>query len=162
MEDILEVLKTGMEIELNGINLYRSASEKTDDPKAKEVFNFLAEEEAKHYGYLKKAYDEAEANKEIEVNISLPETTFDRIFSDDFLKKLKGKNFEFSVISTGMILEKNSVLFYSEQANKATDPNVKHLFEELAKWEEGHLNMLTKEYNNIKEKFWEDNRFAPF
>jgi len=39
---------------------------------------------------------------------------------------------------------------------------VKHLFEELAKWEEGHLNMLTKEYNDIKEKFWEDNRFAPF
>ena len=67
-----------------------------------------------------------------------------------------------TAISTGMILEKNSVLFYSEQAKKATDPNVKHLFEELAKWEEGHLNMLTKEYNDIKERFWEDNRFSPF
>jgi len=69
---------------------------------------------------LKKAYDEVEANKEIEVKISLPETTFNRIFSDDFVNNLKGKNFEFSAISTGMILEKNSVLFYSEQANKAT------------------------------------------
>jgi rubrerythrin len=130
--------------------------------KAKEVFDFLSKEEGKHYGYLKKAYDAASNGEKINIEISLPSTTFDRIFSDDFLKNLKGKNFEFSAISTGMILEKNSVLFYSEQANKATDPNVKHLFEELAKWEEGHLNMLTKEYNDIKEKFWEDNRFAPF
>jgi len=45
MEDILEVLKTGMEIELNGITLYKSASERTDDPKAKEVFDFLSQEE---------------------------------------------------------------------------------------------------------------------
>jgi hypothetical protein len=36
--------------------------------------------------------------------------TFKRIFSEDFLNNLKGKNFEFSAISTGMILEKNSVL----------------------------------------------------
>ena len=162
MEDILEVLKRGMEIELNGITLYKSASERTDDPKAKEVFNFLSQEEVKHYGYLKKAYDAASSGEKINIEISLPETSFNRIFSDDFLKNLKGKNFEFSAISTGMILEKNSVLFYSEQAKKATDPSVKHLFGELAKWEEGHLNMLTKEYNDIKERFWEDNRFSPF
>jgi len=56
------------------------------------------------------------------------------------------------------------ILFYFIQSKliKQLNPNVKHLFEELAKWEEGHLNMLTKEYNDIKEKFWEDNRFAPF
>jgi hypothetical protein len=30
------------------------------------------------------------------------------------------------------------------------------------KWEEEHLNMLTNEYNDLKEKFWEVNDFSPF
>jgi len=118
MEDILEVLKTGMEIELNGITLYKSASERTDDPKAKEVFNFLSQEEVKHYGYLKKAYDAASSGEKINIEISLPETSFNRIFSDDFLKNLKGKNFEFSAISTGMILEKILFCFIQNKPRK--------------------------------------------
>jgi rubrerythrin len=162
MNDVLEVLKAAMEVELNGINLYKTAAEKTEDKQAKEVFLFLAQEEGKHYKYLKDLHDAIKNKSDFFVDIPKPQMTFKRIFSEDFLNNLKGKNFEFSAISTGMILEKNSVLFYKEQAERAEDPKVKYLFEELMKWEEEHLNMLTNEYNDLKEKFWEVNDFSPF
>ncbi|BAL81011.1 ferritin family protein [Caldisericum exile] len=128
MSDVLEVLKAAMEVELNGINLYKVAAEKTDDKQAREVFLFLASEEGKHYKYLKDLHDAIKDKKEIEVNIPKPSISFRRIFSEDFLNNLKGKNFEFSAISTGMILEKNSILFYKEQAEKANDAKVRYLF----------------------------------
>lgn len=162
MTEILDVLRAAMEIELNGINLYRTAAEKTEDKQAKEVFTFLSQEEGKHYKYLKELYDSMKNKSEISIDVPKPKMTFKRIFSDDFLNNLKGKNYEFSAISTGMILEKNSVLFYKEQAEKSADPKVKYLFEELMKWEEEHLQMLTNEYNDLKERFWQVNDFSPF
>ncbi|PIX29726.1 MAG: rubrerythrin, partial [Caldiserica bacterium CG_4_8_14_3_um_filter_35_18] len=30
------------------------------------------------------------------------------------------------------------------------------------KWEEEHLRILERDYNDIKEKFWIDNKFYPF
>jgi len=162
MEDVFEVLKAAMEVELNGISLYRSAAEKTEDKQAKEVFEFLAQEEGKHFKYLKDLYDALKNNKEIKLDIPKSTLSFSKIFSEDFLNNLKGKNYEFSAISTGMILEKNSVLFYKEHAEKATDEKVKYLFEELMKWEEEHLEMLTKEYNELKDRFWQVNDFFPF
>ncbi|MFU2157730.1 MULTISPECIES: ferritin family protein [Caldisericum] len=163
MDDVLEILKAAMEVELDGINLYKTAAEKTEDRQAKEVFLFLAQEEGKHYRYLKELHDAIKNKTNFDVNsIPKPSLTFKRIFSEDFLNNLKGKNYEFSAISTGMILEKNSILFYKEQAEKAHDPKVKYLFEELMKWEEEHLNMLTNEYNDLKERFWQVNDFSPF
>ncbi len=162
MSNVFEVLKSAMEIELNGITLYTSAAKNTDDSQAKNVFNFLAEEEKKHFTYLKDLYKALEEKEEFDVKISKPTQSFKRIFSEEFLNNLKGKNFEFSAISTGMILERDSILFYKEQVEKSEDPKIKYLFEELMKWEQEHLDMLTKEYNDLKERFWAVNDFFPF
>jgi rubrerythrin len=43
-----EVFEVAVQIEQNGEKLYRHAVKVTDDPKMKDVFNHLAEEEVKH------------------------------------------------------------------------------------------------------------------
>jgi rubrerythrin len=74
----MDILRDAMEIEMNGIELYKTAAEKTGDRQAKEMFQFLANDKPK----------------------------FGAIFSDEFKKNLRGKNYEYSVLTTGLLLEK--------------------------------------------------------
>lgn len=48
----LEALKLGIEIEQKSIEYYRNAGARSDDPKAKEVFNWLVGQEAGHLTIL--------------------------------------------------------------------------------------------------------------
>ena len=162
-EKRLEILRNAMEIELNGIELYRTAAEKTDDEQAKEMFKFLADEEVKHFEALKKMYEEVNSGKKTEVKLpSQGKPKFGKIFSEKFMENLKGKNYEYSVLTTGLLLEQNSQEFYKKQKELAEDEEEKKLFEKLEKWEFGHYQMLLDEYNSMKLKFWEDNNFQPF
>ena len=99
----MDILRSAMEIEINGIELYRTAAEKAEDRQAKEMFQFLANEEAKHFDVLKEAYLEVDEGKP--VNLEFPKIDkpkFGAIFSDEFKKNLKGKNYEYSVLTTGL------------------------------------------------------------
>lgn len=53
----LEVLKLGIEVERKSIEYYRSAGDASEDPKAKEVFAWLVEEEKGHLVILRAEYD---------------------------------------------------------------------------------------------------------
>ncbi len=162
MDKRIEALLKSMEIELNGITLYRNAANYTDDEQAEKVFNFLANEEIKHYKALRRIYEGLLNGKTVDVDLVSELPPFGRIFSDEFKQKLEGKNYEFSAISTGLLLEKNSVDFYREQKEISIDENLKKLYSELEKWEQEHYNMLLNEYNDLKEAFWEANKFSPF
>jgi rubrerythrin len=163
MDKRQSILVEAMEIELNGIELYKSASEKTDDSQAREAFTFLSNEELKHYNTLKKIFDSISKGNGFKIELPIFEVpSFDKIFSYDFIANLKGKNFEFSAISTGMLLEKASINFYRKQKENSITEKEKELFETLEKWEEEHLRILERDYNDIKEKFWTDNKFYPF
>ena len=162
-EKRLEILRNAMEIELNGIELYRTAAEKTADHQAREMFNFLADEEVKHFELLKKMYDEINNGNKTEIKLPIQgKPKFGKIFSEKFMENLKGKNYEYSVLTTGLLLEQNSQEFYRKQKELAEDEEEKALFEKLEKWESSHYQMLFDEYNNMKLKFWEDNNFQPF
>lgn len=162
MDARIEALIKAMEIELNGITLYRNTSNSTDDEQASIVFDFLAKEEIKHYKALRKIYEGLLDGNIVDFDIESSIMSFKSIFSDEFKRRLQGKNLEFSAITTGLLLEKNSIDFYREQKEKSSDPKLKHLYEELEKWETEHYNMLLREYNDIKESYWEANNFSPF
>ena len=53
----LDALKMAMDFELNGYQAYKNASEETDDPKGKQVFDFLASQENSHYVFLQKTHE---------------------------------------------------------------------------------------------------------
>ena len=52
---------------------------------------------------------------------------------------------EVSALRTAMRAEKKAVDFYTKNAEIATDPKAKSMFQELAKHEEGHLKLLERE-----------------
>ncbi len=162
MDNMKKVLIDAMEIELNGIELYKTASQKTDDRQAQQVFDFLSKEEIKHFKVLKSNYDALERGEYVEIKLGGENPLNKSIFSDEFKRNLLGKSYEFSAISTGLLLEKNSLEFYREHKEKAEDLKIKDLFAELEKWETAHYKMLLNEYNDLKEQYWEVNNFFPF
>lgn len=63
LDDDLAALKFGMEIEERAYTLYQEASAEATDPKAKEAFEFLVEEEKRHYQLIENAYAYLSDNK---------------------------------------------------------------------------------------------------
>jgi len=53
----LEVIEVGMRVEKKSIDYYKSAGLRSDNPRAKETFDWLVEEETGHLTILKAEYD---------------------------------------------------------------------------------------------------------
>lgn len=165
-EKILQGLRTALQTELNGIEFYRMAAEKTSDAKGKEVFALLAGDEEIHFQELKQWYATAVRTNALTPSITLPEarTMFkgdSPIFSNEIKERIEERHFEMSALSIGALLETNSIDLYRKMKEETDDPQAKLLFESLQKWEQQHLEAITKQMDVIKEDYWAEQHFAP-
>ncbi len=160
----IDGLKTALQTELNGIEFYRMAAEKTDDPKGKKVFEMLATDECMHFEVLQKQYASLVKKNEWQ-NIDIGEAAAlegeSPIFSAQLKERLKGKHFEMTALSIGAMLESNSIDFYRKMKEENDDPAAIQLYGQLQKWEHGHLEAITRQLNLIKEEYWAEQGFAP-
>jgi rubrerythrin len=165
MEKLLEILSNAMQVEIDGYQFYKLASEKTEDKKGKEVFSSLAEDEKKHYQILKGQYEKVRKTGGIEFINKKAEffksESPSPIFSEDFKKRIKDMHFEMSALSIGALLEKNSIEFYRKAGEQSEDKEVKDLFSYLVQWEQEHLKALITQQQYLKEAYWQDARFSP-
>lgn len=163
--NILEALKTAMEAELTGLNFYKNASENISDPKGKEAFLRMANEEEAHFRYLRKQYQSILKEGNFDFAKSLVkeshEQTENPIFSQAIKDRIKECHFEVSVLTIGMKLELDAINFYNSCAQKAESPEEKQFFQDLVKWETTHYDAFEWELNNMKEEYWQANNFAP-
>jgi len=164
-EKIIEGLRIAMQTELNGINFYKLAAEKTEDKKARQVFSMLANDETLHFVELKKNYDSfiKTGTWSNEISLQNPPAFKDKnpIFSDELKSRIKDRHFEMSALSIGALLESNSVDFYRKMAEETDNKNAKILFAQLVKWEENHLAAITKQLDLLKEEYWAQAQFTP-
>ena len=165
-EKAIEGLKTALQTELNGIEFYRMAATKTEDPKGKEVFQMLADDEVKHFRALRKQFISMVKDSKWDPSVSLAEISAalkgkSPIFSDDLKSRIKEKHFEMSALSIGALLESNSIDFYRKMKKEVDDESAKKLFAVLWKWEENHLKAITTQLNLLKEEYWADQHFTP-
>ncbi len=165
---VLEILRKGIKTEFDGFQFYRTASEKTKDSKAKDVFNFLAGDEVKHEQMLKEQYKKVRETAKFKFekqnnNRKLDTTSAYPIFSEGFKGRLlKEGSFEMSALSIGIMLEQNSIDFYRNSAEQIADLDAKALFVYLAQWEGEHLKVLVNQQRVLQEEFWSEARFYPF
>ncbi|MBN2322644.1 MAG: ferritin family protein [Spirochaetes bacterium] len=177
--ELKEALEQAMKAEIEGRELYRIASERTVDEKAKEAFAYLSREEDSHFEALKRLYGSYLSGERMRVE-TLPRLidfsdAKSPIFSETFKKQLAGKHWEMSVLSIAMRLERDSVRFYQALAgeqeafsdrvllNGKTDPvELRKFFLELAEWERSHLDSLQHEIALLQDDYWEENNFVPF
>ena len=165
-EKAIENLKIALQTELNGIHFYKMAAEKTEDKKGKEVFKMLSNDEIQHFDEIQRHYKSLLTANKWAPSISLGEATSmfkgeSPIFGEELKSRIKEKHFEISALSIGALLESNTIDFYRKMKEETDDPVAKELFAKLQKWEQGHLEAITKQLDILKEEFWADAHFAP-
>ncbi len=164
--NLRDVLKKAIQGEIEGRELYRTASEKSSDEKAREVFAFLAEEEDSHIKALQNILKSYAEDEELKIEMPERKITLDNaenpIFSKNFRERLEGRHFEISAISIGMKLEMDSYKFYSAMAEEEYDIKLKEFFRSMSEWEKSHYNALSREMESLQNDYFEKNNFAPF
>jgi rubrerythrin len=163
---IAEALTGAMQAETDGHHFYLMAASTSQDAKGKEVFTQLAEEELSHLKFLKaqresylatgRADESATLGRGRELSGPSP------IFSAAIRGRLQEAHFEMSALSIAIALELSSETFYQDQARAAGDPAARRFFEELALWEAGHAEALSRQLEELKEDYWAGGGFSPF
>ncbi|MFC1654781.1 ferritin family protein [Myxococcota bacterium] len=163
---VTEGLQTAIRTESDGYHFYTMAAISVQDPKGKEVFTRLAQDELSHLRFLNHQYQSFMENGKPDEQAQLgPRAEWagdNPIFSEKIHKRLDDAHFEMSALSIGIQLELTSEQFYRAEARAAKDPAVKKFYTELADWESDHYHALLKQQESLKEDYWAKGGFAPF
>ncbi len=165
-EKIAGGILAAMRTEQEGFHFYSMAANSTKDPKAKDVFETLAQEEAEHLRFLKGQRESILKEGRVDANLILGKPAAlegeNPIFSDGLCKRIEEAHYEMTALSIGIQLELDSEKFYRKQAQETDSPEVSAFFNKLADWESLHYAALLKQHDNMKESYWTEARFAPF
>ncbi|OAT82268.1 ferritin family protein [Desulfotomaculum copahuensis] len=158
-ENELNLLKTAILNEMEGHQFYTLAAQQVKDTDTKQALLFLAEEEEKHKSWLLNLYRNIARNQPPDPS-AFRDIPSPGIFEPGKVKPESG-SLEVSVFRIGILMEKASVDFYRRAAAESRRDDVKKLCARLAEWETGHLDMLEKTYDYLKEEWWEKQGFSP-
>jgi len=161
-----EGLKQAIDAEVDGYHFYMMAANSTTDEKGKETFQQLAHDEVEHANFLRAQYDSVMKTGKGDASVKLSAASrYDGdhpIFSEDLKSRTKAPNYEMSAVSIGAQLELQAIQFYQEQADEASDDTVRAFFLELAAWEKGHYDALTRQLDLLRGETWDRDAFSPF
>jgi len=157
METAIEILKTGVSIEKNGLSAYLNFAYRTKDPTGKNMFIRLAQDELQHMEVLEKMLDGIMCNKTW-VCEAIPESVIEkiapRIREIDKMKSEEGQD-ELSALKTALDLEKRSIEFYNENKRFVNNPEAIKIFDRIIEMEESHYDLLQAEIDHIEQTgFW--------
>lgn len=155
-DSILGILRSAINIEKFGIRYYQSLMTVVEDVTGKEMLEYLINAEAKHQSYLEQEYDKQKAFGMDSLK-QLPLDNLDdegrlAIFAEQ-LEEYKPEDVGIeAAIKFGINVEKRSIAFYSAAALLMHDLELKEKLNELVKFEEEHLTLLEKNFNNFLNK----------
>ncbi len=146
----IEALALALEVEKAELKFYIGLARRARDERARKMFLFLAGEEAEHWDTFEEKFVEVLIEK-----CELP--AVDRELLEKLTPKYEGELSEVDAVRIGMEQEKLTWEFYEQAAKEAEHDSVKRIFEELAKIEKGHYELLKAQYDSImKTGIWMD------
>ncbi len=164
-KEILDGLKTAMEAELTGFNFYKMAADNVTDAGAKTALSRMAQEEMGHFKYLRHQYKAVLEKGNYDFAKAFIKKSEDEdespIFSEAIKKRIKESHYEISVLTIGMKLEMEAMIFYRSCAEKAGSPEAKAFYNGLADWEQQHYKAFESALSSLKEEYWTSNDFVP-
>jgi len=148
-DDLCGILATGVEKERAAHDFYLEAAGKTNVPLGKQMFQRLAEEEAKHEHLLTSWSKDG----------SCPTPPPAEAIDPDFIEKGRAKvtdaiqpdTGDLEAIEFGREMERQAIAFYESGAAKADDPASRDLLLKLKAEEDKHLALLTDLYEYMKD-----------
>lgn len=152
----LEGLRIAAEMERRGEAFYRSAARVSKSREAIELLNALAEDERVHLAEFNRLYEEAAQRQDVydpysdEANAYLTAVAADIVFPGG-LMALRHDGFDSpqAVLNHAIASEKDSILFYTELAERSADPKSAQTFHEIARQERAHMQRLCRQLGNL-------------
>jgi rubrerythrin len=165
LEPALAALQMAIQTEIDGFTFYQQFAKQTKDPKAQAMFERLARDEVMHLELLRhnRAALKEDAvwgkyqGTEVEDIAGAPIFSRERV-----AENVVAYTSDLSALRLAYLIERDAVDFYTRAAERTDDPSGKRLFLDLAKMEQGHLNLLEGEYDFLKGQFQMAMGFAPF
>lgn len=143
-----EIVELGIQIEKNGRDFYNTLAAQSKNPKAKEIFRYLAAEEEKHIIVFEKILENKDKYQPPQtypgeyfayMNALASEYVFTQENKgSQIAKKIKSDK---EATDLGIGFEKDSIIFY-EGMKKAVPEYDQKTVEELIIQEQGHLRKL--------------------
>lgn len=165
---VADGLGKALQNEVDGREFYRMAAKSARTDGVRQMFEFLREEEERHYelilaqmgrmagGKPPRPVRPASGRKAIR-KFAGP------LFPPDFVARGKRAEGEAAALSIGMTLEKQAIAQFSALRRTVKgDPAAEKLFDGLIAWEREHLEVLNRQYEQLRRMYWEDARFWPF
>ncbi len=146
----MNVYQFAMDMEMAGRNYYLTMAEEIPGESGKRILRILADEELRHYEYLKMLSENHKVVLETD-NVAKAEQVFNAMLEG---QEIVGYQVPIDTYSQGIKLEDASIAFYWERAQEESDPEVKVLFQKLHYEEKKHKLLL----ENILELILEPER----
>jgi rubrerythrin len=165
LEPTLAALQMAIQTEIDGYNFYQTFAERTEDAGAKAMFERIARDEIMHLELLRntKAMLEESGEWAEYKGVPLDPVAGAPIFSRERVEQnVVAYTSDLSALRVAYLIEKDAVDFYSRVANETQDASGRRMFFDLARMEQGHLDLLEGEYNFLRGQFQSAMGFAPF
>ncbi len=145
-----EALEKALRLEEEGMNFYTKCGETTNDKNGREMFQYLAKEEVKHYNkvaqifktYLQKGYCDYIAGKKDAKKSGV----FEKNFPGGSLNE---KSDVLDALNIGLKAEENSIRLYKKLATGAESDDVRLAFQKMMDEEQRHKSILENEVEYV-------------
>ena len=165
---VMKGLKKALRNEIDGAEFYRMAAGSARRDSVRQMYQFLMEEEERHRAAIVDQmqrtaegkgmkFERAASAKKSLAKFKSP------LLTDDLVKEGRQVEGEVAALSIGMTLEKRAIAqFIALRKTAAGDARAEKVFSDLIAWEQDHLDVLMRHYDQLREMFWEEARFWPF
>jgi rubrerythrin len=144
LKDLEEAIALAAEREKEARAFYQEKAANTEDIGLKDLYTYLADEEAEHFRYLEE-YREKKKLPEIETELPSGQS-----FTPEFVES-ETRLGAIGVVIAAMRHERKSEYFYMELAKKSEEESQKQFFEILAGYESIHYDLLDSYLESITE-----------
>jgi rubrerythrin len=148
----VEAAKIAQNMETNGLAFYEKAAAKTRNPKVRDVFLQLADDERKHLAAFAeleeilqtRRIDGAGYTDDSEIGAYIDRLMQSQVFCDQcsVTGLLSQANEDLDALAVGMRAERDSILFYQEILDFVDSKEAKESFTWILKEERKHLQLL--------------------
>lgn len=160
-QDMLNVIKESITLEINGRSFYEHAAEITHNDLGKKMFKKLAEDETSHIkafgGMFTAALGSDEWKKYVDQQEKNKSTVLEELKARIQKQEKQERTGEMEALRIGMELERKSIDHYKKSAQQTDDPEAQEMFNKLVDVEEFHYDMLQAQYDHLTGSgFWFD------
>jgi Fur family ferric uptake transcriptional regulator len=158
-----DALRMAIATEKSGLDFYTRAASMTKDRRGREVFEKLAEEEKKHLSTLQQRYQTllgTDPQLESRPTFLFFKGAASGLFAAGTEELRKGVGDQQALL-IGIKCERGSHEFFKRYGERFEDSEGKQIFLEFADEERTHLELLIREYKDLRERVGADRRRTP-